>query len=76
MGLRFCPLCGKRPIKHVVIVDGNCLSERHEKHVCQKCRWDRCLEIGMDARLIMSEEEKRQRFKHFFEKKDCQESIL
>ncbi len=50
--------------------DGNCLESRKEKNLCQKCRFDRCLEIGMDSKFILSEDEKRDRFKNYFKKKD------
>ena len=55
--------------------DGNCLQSQREKPLCSKCRMDRCLEIGMDPNLIMTEAEKRERFKYFFKKKDEEERL-
>ncbi len=31
---------------------------------CQKCRYDRCLSAGMRPELVMSEEQKRVRFRN------------
>jgi hypothetical protein len=38
--------------------------------MCKRCRYDKCLANGMDPKWILSNDEKRIRFKHFFKKKD------
>ncbi len=38
--------------------------------MCKRCRYDKCLANGMDAKWVLSNDEKRIRFKHFFKKKD------
>ena len=55
--------------------DGNCLKSRAEKFLCQKCRLDKCLEIGMDTKQILSEVEKRERFQSYFKRKDEEERL-
>ena len=42
---------------------------------CKKCRYLKCLSVGMDPKWVMSNEEKRIRFKNFFKKKDEQASV-
>ena len=54
-------------------LDGSCQLTPANKPYCKKCRYEKCLVIGMDPTLVLSDEEKRVRFKHFFKKKDAME---
>ena len=54
----------------IVFLEGHCVILPKTKHICKKCRYDKCLVIGMDPSLVLTDEEKRIRFKHFFKKKD------
>ncbi len=50
--------------------DGKCVIFPKCKQHCKKCRFDKCLAIGMDPKWVLSNDEKRIRFKNYFKKKD------
>ena len=55
------------------ILGVNCDLRIKGKHPCKKCRLEKCLSIGMDPKMVLNDEEKRERFKYFFKKKDAME---
>ena len=52
------------------MTDGKCAIRAKSKQICKKCRYDKCVEVGMDSKWVLTNEEKRVRFKNFFKKKD------
>ncbi len=36
---------------------------------CKKCRYEKCLSIGMDPKWVMTQEQKLVRFQHYYKKK-------
>jgi len=41
----------------LLFADGNCSIVAKEKHLCKKCRYFKCLSIGMNAKWVLSNEE-------------------
>ena len=39
------------------------------KNRCKKCRYDKCLRFGMDPKWVLTQDEKRIRFRNFNKKK-------
>jgi hypothetical protein len=39
------------------LIDGRCQIVAKEKHICKKCRYEKCLSVGMDAKWVLSNEE-------------------
>ena len=37
---------------------------------CQKCRYEACLRVGMDPGLVLTEDQKKARFRKMLEKKN------
>ena len=37
---------------------------------CQKCRYEKCLHIGMDSRWVLTADQKKVRFRNYLRKKD------
>ena len=55
---------------NLLLADGKCVIFPRCKQHCKRCRLDKCISIGMDPKWVMTNEEKRIRFKNFFKKKD------
>ena len=36
---------------------------------CKKCRYEKCLSVGMDPKWVMTQEQKQVRFQHYYKKK-------
>jgi len=53
-----------------IISDGKCTIYPKSKQLCKRCRLDKCLQIGMNPKWVLSAEEKKVRFKHYFKKKE------
>jgi hypothetical protein len=41
---------------------------------CKKCRYEKCLSVGMDPKWVMTNEQKKIRFQHYFKKKQEREA--
>lgn len=50
--------------------DGNCQITYIDRKQCSACRYVSCLRIGMKPELVLSEEDKKRRFKKFLKKKE------
>ena len=57
------------PSYHVA-EDDQCVITAKGKQVCKKCRYIKCLSIGMNPKFVLTDSEKRTRFEKFFKKKD------
>ena len=57
------------PSYHVA-EDDQCVISAKGKQVCKKCRYIKCLSIGMNPKFVLTDSEKRTRFEKFFKKKD------
>ena len=49
--------------------DGKCDITSKNRKKCQKCRYDKCIEIGMNPNLVLTDDQKKVRFRKMFEKK-------
>ena len=54
----------------ILISAGKCDIFPKSKQHCKRCRYDKCVRIGMDPKWVLTNDEKRIRFKNFFKKKD------
>lgn len=39
------------------LTDGNCQILAKEKHICKRCRYNKCLSVGMNSKWVLSNEE-------------------
>ena len=49
--------------------EGKCEVTVKTRRKCQKCRYDLCLKVGMDPNLVLSEDQKKVRFRNYLKKK-------
>lgn len=56
--------------------DGGCRITYIDRKQCSACRYSKCIRIGMKPELVLTEEDKKRRFKKFLNKKsaDCVDS--
>ena len=47
----------------VIFQDGKCDVSYKNRKKCQKCRYEACLIAGMDPNLVLTEEQKKARYK-------------
>ncbi len=52
------------------VLEGRCVIYPKSKQLCKRCRLDKCYEVGMNPKWVLSHEEKKIRFKHYFKKKE------
>ena len=54
---------------------GNCRVDIKVKgrRTCQRCRYDRCLQAGMRPDLVLSQSEKEERFKKYYDRRRIRE---
>jgi hypothetical protein len=52
------------------LLDDSCQLTPANKPFCKKCRYDKCILVGMNPTNILTDEEKRVRFRKYFKKKD------
>ena len=50
--------------------DGKCDVSKKNRKKCQKCRYEACLRVGMDPALVLTEDQKKARFRKMLEKKN------
>ena len=50
--------------------DNSCNMSRDSKPYCKKCRYRRCIAAGMDPNNILTDEEKKLRFRKFFKRRE------
>ena len=58
-----------RKVNYVCKFENLCHIKAGGRKKCQKCRYDRCLEVGMDESMVLSEGQKKVRFRKSLEKK-------
>ena len=54
---------------YVCKYDNKCDITCSNRKKCQRCRYEQCLSVGMDPSLVLSEEQKKTRFRKMLEKK-------
>ena len=57
------------PPNYICKHDGKCDITSKNRKKCQKCRYDKCIEIGMNPNLVLTDDQKKVRFRKMFEKK-------
>ena len=57
------------PPSYICKHDGKCDITSKNRKKCQKCRYDKCIEIGMNPNLVLTDDQKKVRFRKMFEKK-------
>lgn len=57
---------------HLIILilcqDKDCIITPKSKQLCKKCRYEKCLAIGMNPKQVLSDDERKQRFKNLLKK--------
>jgi hypothetical protein len=56
--------------------DGKCDVSKKNRKKCQKCRYEACLRVGMDPGLVLTEDQKKARFRKMLEKKNDPQPML
>jgi len=54
--------------------DGNCEVTHVDRKQCSACRYSKCIRIGMKPELVLTEDDKKKRFKKFLKKKESEAS--
>ena len=62
-----CNKSSKQPA-FICTYQGSCIVSRENRRSCQKCRYAKCLESGMDPLAVLTDEEKRIRFRRLIQK--------
>ena len=57
------------PPSYICKHDGKCDITSKNRKKCQRCRYDKCIEIGMNPNLVLTDDQKKVRFRKMFEKK-------
>jgi len=57
-------------------VDGACTITYQDRKQCSSCRYGKCISIGMRPELVLTEDEKKRRFKKFLKKKEEEASNI
>lgn len=52
--------------------DGNCEVTHVDRKQCSACRYSKCIRIGMKPELVLTEDDKKKRFKKFLKKKESE----
>lgn len=60
---------GDAPPSYTCKKEGKCDITSKNRKKCQRCRYDRCLHVGMNPSLVLTDEQKKVRFRKMLEKK-------
>ena len=58
----------QHPAAFVCTFEGPCIITPNNRRSCQKCRYEKCLESGMDPLAVLTDDQKRIRFRRLIQK--------